>query len=70
MPIKNLKPEELKELAEERLADTKALYQAKRYAGAAYICGYTLELGLKRKMCITLGWDEYAGDGKCDYSLA
>jgi hypothetical protein len=64
MAMRNLKPGELKELAEERLADAKALYEAKRYAGAVYICGYAIELGLKRKMCVTLDWDDYAGDGK------
>lgn len=51
-------------LAKERLNDAKALYDAKRYSGAVYICGYAVELGLKKKICETLGWDEYAMDSK------
>lgn len=64
MTVKSLKSEKLGELAEERLADAKALYEAKRYEGAFYICGYAVEIGLKKKICTTLEWDEYPGVGK------
>ena len=59
-----LKPQDLHELAEERLADAKALYEAGRYEGAFYICGYAIEVALKKKICTTLGWDEYPTTGK------
>ena len=46
-------------LAKERLEDAKTLYIARRYQGAVYICGYAIEFGLKKKICKTLGRDEY-----------
>ena len=60
----NLTKEQLKELAYERIADAKALYDAGRYEGAFYICGYAVEMGLKYKICKTLDWDEYPNVGK------
>ena len=62
--MENISIDALQALAEERIADAKALFDAGRYAGAVYICGYAIELGLKRKVCLTLGWDRYEGDGK------
>jgi len=62
--MEKIKIRDLQALAEERIADAKALFDAKRYSGAVYICGYAIELGLKKKISETLGWDEYAGDGK------
>jgi HEPN domain-containing protein len=62
--LENLKTEELEKLAEDKLKDAKVLFEAGRYDGAFYICGYAVELGLKKKMCSTLGWDEYPSDGK------
>ena len=59
MAAKDLTPEELWGLSQERLIDAKALYAAGRYEGAFYICGYAVEMGLKYKICKTLGWDEY-----------
>jgi len=51
--------EELQRLSKDRLEDAKALYHAGRYDGAFYICGYSIELGLKKKICETLKWDGY-----------
>lgn len=62
--VDNLTLEQLKKLANERLADAKALYAAERYDGAFYICGYAVEMGLKYKICKTLDWDEYPTSGK------
>jgi hypothetical protein len=62
--VKNLTPEQLNELAYERLTDAKVLQAAGRLECALYICGYALEMKLKYKMCKTLDWDEYPGDGK------
>lgn len=47
---------DLGDIAKARLEDSEALYQAKRYDGAAYLCGYVVELALKAKICDTLGW--------------
>lgn len=60
----NLTPHQLKDLSFERLEDALALYAAKRYDGAFYICGYAIEMALKYKICATLGWDEYPVSGK------
>ena len=38
------------------LRDAKILLQAKRFDGAAYLCGYAVELGLKARICQTLKW--------------
>jgi len=58
------KATELHKLALDRFEDAKALYAAGRYFGAVYICGYAAELALKWKICMTLGWEEYPGEGK------
>ena len=65
--MKNLTPKQLDELAKERLADAEVLYAAKRYEGAFYICGYAVEMRLKYRICKTLDWDEYPGDGGDKY---
>ena len=46
------------------MGDAKALLEAGRYSGAVYVCGYVVELGLKRKICKTLNWDEYPIDSQ------
>lgn len=56
--------EELENISRDRLEDAKALYQAGRYDGAFYICGYAVELGLKKKICVTLGWMGYPSTEK------
>ena len=56
--------QDLKVLVQERLDDAKALLEAGRYSGAVYICGYVVELGLKKKICETLNWDEYPIDSQ------
>ena len=68
--MENIKRQDLQALAEERIEDARALFNAGRYSGAVYICGYAIEMGLKRKICETLGWDEYEGDGKCQLPTA
>ncbi len=51
--------EELKNLCTDRLEDAKTLFNAGRYDGAFYICGYAVEIGLKMRICRTLGWEGY-----------
>jgi HEPN domain-containing protein len=60
---KNLTPAQLFELANDRLADAKALYAAGRYDGAFYLCGYAVETGLKYRTCKALDWDVYYSEG-------
>ena len=50
---------DLSKLAKARIRDAEMLYKSKRYDGAAYICGYAIELGLKRRICRTLKWDGF-----------
>lgn len=46
----------LKALARARLADAEALLRSRRSDGAAYLCGYVVELALKARICRTLRW--------------
>ena len=54
-----LKTQELDDIAKARLDDAEVLFQAKRYAGAVYLCGYAVEVGLKARICKTLSWAGY-----------
>ncbi len=47
---------ELRLIARTRLRDAEVLFRGKRYQGAVYLCGYAVELILKRRICITLRW--------------
>jgi len=51
-----LTAQEVKHLASARLKDARVLFDAGRYDGAAYMCGYTVELALKARICKTLKW--------------
>jgi hypothetical protein len=50
---------ELRRIARARLRDAEVLYAARRYDGAAYLCGYAVELTLKARICRTLRWTEF-----------
>lgn len=56
--------EELEMLYCDRLEDAKSLYAASRFDGAFYLLGYVIEIALKRRICITLGWDGYPNSRK------
>jgi len=43
-------------IANDRLTDAETLLNAKRYDGAVYLCGYSIEIALKHKICLTLNW--------------
>ena len=62
--MQSIQIQDLKVLVRERLEDAKALLNAGRYSGAVYICGYVVELGLKKKICETLNWDEFPTDSQ------
>jgi HEPN domain-containing protein len=46
-------------IANARLEDARALYDAGRFDGAAYLCGYAVELALKARICRALAWAEF-----------
>jgi hypothetical protein len=50
---------ELDRIAQARLDDAKALLAAGRYDGAAYLCGYAVEVALKARICRTLDWTDF-----------
>lgn len=62
-------PEELLKLSVERLEDANVLFRDGRYEGAYYICGYAIEMKLKKKICDTLGWGKFP-DYEKDKKLA
>ncbi|RYY05966.1 MAG: hypothetical protein EOP43_07635 [Sphingobacteriaceae bacterium] len=43
-------------IATARLNDAEILLNAQRYDGAVYLCGYSIEIALKHKICQTLNW--------------
>jgi hypothetical protein len=48
-------PEEIKNLAKQRLDEAEILYKSGKYDGAFYLAGYSVELTLKAKICERLG---------------
>lgn len=46
----------LKALARARLLDADALLRARRFDGAAYLCGYAVEMALKARASRALKW--------------
>ena len=54
---------ELQNLSVARLEDAKILLSVGRFDGATYLCGYSVELGLKARICRILGWSEFPSTG-------
>src|SRR5215204_665830 len=50
---------ELRAIATARLEDALVLLAGGRWDGAAYMCGYVVEMLLKARICSRLGWTEY-----------
>jgi hypothetical protein len=48
-------PSDIKSLAWQRLDEAKVLYRNKKYDGASYLAGYSVELMLKAKICENWG---------------
>ena len=48
-------PEEIIKIADTRLEEAKLLFKEKRYSGAFYLAGYSVELTLKAKICQSFG---------------
>lgn len=51
--------EDLRTIAHARLDDAKVLLANDRVDGAAYVCGYAIELALKARISSTLNWDGF-----------
>ncbi len=58
-----LKYNDLKILAEVRLKEARVLHRNGLYDGAAYLCGYVVELALKARICKHLNISEYPDTG-------
>jgi HEPN domain-containing protein len=54
---------ELDRIAQARLGDAKALLAASRYDGAIYLCGYSVEVALKARICRALNWSDFPSTG-------
>jgi HEPN domain-containing protein len=54
----------LRNIAAARLEDARQLFVAGRFDGAAYLCGYAVELALKARICDTLAWSEFPETAK------
>ena len=50
---------DLRNIARARLRDAEMLLRARRYDGAVYLCGYSVEIALKARICRTSGWREF-----------
>ena len=50
---------DLRRVARSRLQEAQILFDAGRYDAAVYLCGYAVELALKARICMGLGWKEY-----------
>jgi HEPN domain len=55
---------ELGKMASARIEDAEVLQKGKRYDGAVYLCGYSVELVLKASICRTLKWKEFPSTNK------
>ena len=50
---------ELRQIALNRLNDAEILFNANSFDGASYVCGYSVEIGLKAKICATTWWSGF-----------
>ncbi len=58
-----LNAKELATIAQARLGDAKALLRGKRFDGAAYLCGYAVEIAVKARIVKTLKWPGFPEKG-------
>jgi hypothetical protein len=47
---------DLAQLARSRLREARTLFGTRQYDGAAYLCGYAIELALRARVCRHLRW--------------
>jgi hypothetical protein len=58
---------DLSSIARARLDDAKGLLSLGRYDGAAYLCGYAVEMALKARIVKTLKWTDGFPEGAGDF---
>jgi hypothetical protein len=66
LPTRN----ELQELTQLRLQEAEALFEKELLDGAAYLCGYAVELALKARICRLLDTRDYPDQGKLKAAYA
>jgi HEPN domain-containing protein len=54
---------QLQDLAQIKLQEAEALFEAGFFDGCAYLCGYVVEFALKARICSVLHVDEYPEKG-------
>jgi hypothetical protein len=54
-----IKLADLKAIANTRLEDARTLLERGRFDGAAYLCGYAVEIALKFRAASTLNWSDF-----------
>lgn len=59
-----LSQNDITKMAKTRLNDAIILYNKGRYDGSYYLCGYSIEIALKKKICSTLGWQGFPETNK------
>ena len=57
-------PTELRTIARARLKDAEVLLAAGRYEGSVYLCGYSVEIALKARVCRALKWPGFPSTKK------
>jgi len=55
---------DLRAIAKARLDDAELLAQSNRAEGAQYLCGYSVELALKARICGVLNWSGFPENRK------
>jgi hypothetical protein len=51
-----IESKDLRTIARARIHDATVLLRGKRFDAAFYLCGYSVELGLKARICQALNW--------------
>jgi len=69
MALPAVAPTDLQKMARGRLTDARVLLRNNRYEGAAYLCGYAVEMALKARICRSLRWAEFPQSGDHTKSL-
>lgn len=55
---------DLRKIATARLRDAEVLLQSARHYGSVYLCGYSVEIALKARICRTLKWAGFPASNK------
>ena len=55
---------DFRKIAKARLKDAEVLLSAGRFDGAVYLCGYSVEIALKARICRRLKWTGFPSTNK------